>query len=29
LENKIEVIVANAYKIKHTPGRKTDVRQIV
>src|SRR3972149_3167336 len=26
LENKIEVIVANAYKIKHTPGRKTDVR---
>ncbi len=26
LENKIELIVANAYKIKHTPGRKTDVR---
>ncbi|TFH38620.1 MAG: IS110 family transposase [ANME-2 cluster archaeon] len=26
LEDKIEVIVANAYKIKHTPGRKTDVR---
>ena len=26
LEDKIEVIVANAYKIKHTPGRKTDMR---
>ena len=26
LEDNIEVIVANAYKIKHTPGRKTDVR---
>jgi transposase len=26
LENKIEVIVANAFKIKHTPGRKTDMR---
>ncbi len=26
LEDKIEVIVANAYKIKHTPGRKTDLR---
>lgn len=25
LEDNIEVIVANAYKIKHTPGRKTDV----
>ena len=25
LEDKIEVIVANAYKIKHTPGRKTDL----
>jgi transposase len=24
LEDKVEVIVANAYKIKHTPGRKTD-----
>lgn len=26
LEDKIEVIVANAYQIKHTPGRKTDLR---
>jgi hypothetical protein len=26
LEDKIEVIVANAYKIKHTPGRKMDLR---
>lgn len=26
LEDNIEVIVANAYKIKHTPGRKTDIR---
>jgi len=26
LEDNIDVIVANAYKIKHTPGRKTDVR---
>ncbi len=26
LEDKIEVIVANAYKIKHIPGRKTDMR---
>ena len=26
LEDRIEVIVANAYKIKHTPGRKTDLR---
>src|SRR3972149_2198976 len=26
LEDKIEVIVANAYKIKHTPGRKTDIK---
>jgi transposase len=26
LEQRIEVIVANAYKIKHTPGRKTDMR---
>jgi transposase len=26
LEDEIEVIVANAYKIKHTPGRKTDMR---
>jgi transposase len=25
LEDRIEVIVANAYKIKHTPGRKTDM----
>ena len=25
LEGKIDLIVANAYKIKHTPGRKTDV----
>ncbi len=24
LEDKIEVIVANPYQIKHTPGRKTD-----
>lgn len=24
LEGKIDLIVANAYKIKHTPGRKTD-----
>lgn len=26
LEDKIEIIVANAYKIKHIPGRKTDMR---
>lgn len=26
LEDKIEVIVGNAYQIKHTPGRKTDQR---
>jgi len=26
LEEKIEVIIANAYKIKHIPGRKTDMR---
>ena len=26
LEDKIEVIVANPYQIKHTPGRKTDQR---
>jgi len=26
LEDKIEVIVANAFKIKHIPGRKTDMR---
>lgn len=26
LEDSIEVIVANAYKVKHTPGRKTDKR---
>ncbi|NJD77688.1 MAG: IS110 family transposase [Candidatus Methanoperedens sp.] len=26
LEGSIDVIVANAYKIKHTPGRKTDMR---
>ncbi|MCG2736819.1 MAG: IS110 family transposase [Candidatus Methanoperedenaceae archaeon] len=26
LEDRIEIIVANAYKIKHTPGRKTDMR---
>jgi len=26
LEDKIEVIVANPYQIKHTPGRKTDLR---
>ena len=25
LEGKIDLIVANAYKIKHTPRRKTDV----
>jgi transposase len=25
LEDKVRVIVANAHKIKHTPGRKTDV----
>ncbi len=25
LEGKMDLIVANAYKIKHTPGRKTDV----
>ena len=25
LEGKIDLIVANAYKIKHTPGRKTDI----
>ena len=25
LEVKIDLIVANAYKIKHTPGRKTDI----
>jgi len=25
LEGKVDLIVANAYKIKHTPGRKTDV----
>ncbi len=25
-EGNVEMIVANAYKIKHTPGRKTDVR---
>ena len=25
LEGKIDLIVANAYKVKHTPGRKTDV----
>ncbi len=26
LEGSIEVILANAYKVKHTPGRKTDKR---
>jgi transposase len=26
LEDKIEVIVGNPYQIKHTPGRKTDLR---
>jgi len=26
LEGNIEVILANAYKVKHTPGRKTDKR---
>jgi len=26
LEGSVEVILANAYKIKHTPGRKTDKR---
>lgn len=26
IEDKIEVIVGNAYHIKHTPGRKTDPR---
>jgi transposase len=25
LDGKIDLILANAYKIKHTPGRKTDV----
>ncbi|MFB3765483.1 MAG: helix-turn-helix domain-containing protein [Methanotrichaceae archaeon] len=25
LEEKVDLIVANVYKIKHTPGRKTDV----
>jgi transposase len=25
LEGKVDLIVANAYKIKHTPGRKTDI----
>jgi len=25
LEGTVDLIVANAYKIKHTPGRKTDV----
>jgi transposase len=25
LEDTIDLIVANAYKIKHTPGRKTDI----
>ena len=25
LEGSIDLIVANPYKIKHTPGRKTDV----
>jgi transposase len=25
LEDSVDLIVANAYKIKHTPGRKTDV----
>ncbi len=25
LEGKIDLILANAYKIKHTPGRKTDI----
>lgn len=28
LEGKVDLIVANAYKIKHTPGRKTDGRDI-
>src|SRR4030065_262506 len=26
LEGSVEVILANAYKVKHTPGRKTDKR---
>jgi len=26
LEGSIEVILANAYKVKHTPGKKTDKR---
>ena len=26
LEGSVEVILANAYKIKHTPGKKTDKR---
>jgi transposase len=26
LEGNVEVILANAYKVKHTPGRKTDKR---
>jgi transposase len=25
LEGSVDLIVANAYKIKHTPGRKTDI----
>ncbi len=29
LEGSVEVILANAYKIKHTPGRKTDKRDSV
>jgi len=29
LEGNIEVILANAYKVKHTPGRKTDKRDSV
>lgn len=26
MEGSMEIIIANAYKIKHTPGRKTDLR---
>jgi transposase len=25
-EESVEIIVANAYKVKHTPGKKTDIR---
>ncbi len=29
MEGSVEVILANAYKVKHTPGRKTDKRDSV